>query len=68
MDKMRKQKILEKLDENGYIMVGTISKILGCTEVTLRLLSINFLQFQVWFHQKSNNASAMYLHKHIQNI
>ena len=36
MDKMRKQKILEKLDENGYIMVGTISKILGCTEVTLR--------------------------------
>ncbi len=36
MDRTRKRRILEKVDEDGYITVGTMSRLLGCTEVTLR--------------------------------
>lgn len=36
MDRTRKRKILEKVDADGYITVGTMSRLLGCTEATLR--------------------------------
>ena len=36
MDRDREQKILEKLDQDGYVKVSELSRVLNCTEVTLR--------------------------------
>ncbi len=36
MDRTRKRKILEKVDRDGYITVAAMSRLLGCTEMTLR--------------------------------